>query len=173
MKSLKGSLLIITLLFVGFGCTVKDEGLTNAEAKKICDMYEQLFWEEGNSAIAYEILDSSYVIVSPFFPAGIKGIEALLEFIKNNSVSFPDFKLKIDDFYVKDNIIFSYWIITGTNTGQLGELPATGKTIKVSGFAVSKVKNGKIYEEQTFWNVLEFYQQLGFQVIPPAVEVSE
>ena len=173
MKSLKGSLLIITLLFVGFGCTVKDEGLTNEEAKKLCDMYEQLFWEEGNSAIAYEILDSSYVIVSPFFPAGIKGIEALLEFIKNNSVSFPDFKLKIDDFYVKDNIIFSYWTITGTNTGQLGKLPATGKTIKVSGFAVSKVKNGKIYEEQTFWNVLEFYQQLGFQVIPPAVEVSD
>jgi len=147
MKSLKGSLLIIPLLFVGFGCTVKDEGLNNEEAKKLCDMYEQLFWEEGNSAIAYEILDSSYVIVSPFFPAGIKGIEALLEFIKNNSVSFPDFKLKIDDFYVKDNIIFSYWTITGTNTGQLGKLPATGKTIKVSGFAVSKVKNGKIYEE--------------------------
>ena len=31
----------------------------------------------------------------------------------------------------------------------------------------------KIYAEQTFWNVLEFYQQLGFQVIPPATEVPD
>jgi len=172
MKSLKGSLFIITLLFVGFGCTVKEEGLTNEEAKKLCDMYEQLFLGEGNSTIAYEILDSSYVIVSPFFPEGIKGIEALLEFIKNNSVSFSDFQLIIDDFYVKDNIIFSYWTITGTNDGPIGKLLATCEEINISGFAVSKVKNGKIYEEQTFWNVLEMYQQLGFQLIPPANEVS-
>ena len=110
---------------------------------------------------------------SPFFPDGLKGIETLQEFIKNNTVSFPDFKLKIDEYYVKDNIIFSYWTIRGTNTGRLGELPPTGKTIKVSGFAVSRVKNGKIYEEQTFWNVLEFYQQLGFQVIPLAAEVLD
>lgn len=171
MKSLKGSLIIITLLFVGFGCTIKEDGLTNEEVMKINDKYEKLF-EEGNTGNAYEILDTSYVMISPVFPEGLKGIETLVEFIKNNSVSFPDFKLKIDDFYVIDNSIFSYWTMTGTNTGQLGNLPATGKTIKVSGFAVSKVKNGKIYEEQTFWNVLEFYQQLGFQVIPPATEVS-
>jgi steroid delta-isomerase-like uncharacterized protein len=171
MKSLKGSLLVVVILFVGFGCSVKEEGLTNEEAKKISDKYEKLF-EEGNTGNAYEILDTNYVLSSPIFPEGIKGIEALVEFIKSNSVSFPDFKLKIDDFYVKDNIILSYWTITGTNTGQLGNLPATGKTIKVSGFAVSKVKNGKIYEEQTFWNVLEFYQQLGFQLIPPAAEIK-
>jgi steroid delta-isomerase-like uncharacterized protein len=171
MKILKGSLLIIILLYVGFGCAVQQDGLTNEEAKNINNNYEQM-WEKGNSGIAYELLDTSYVMVSPFFPQGIKGVNTLEEFIKNNSISFPDFKLKVDDFYVKDNLILSYWTISGTNTGPLGDLPATGKNIKVSGFAVSKIKNGKIYDEQTFWNVLEFYQQLGFQVIPPAAEVA-
>lgn len=172
MKSLKHNFFIIILLFVGFGCTCKEKGLTKEEAQIICDKYEQM-WEVENTGIAYEILDSSYVVISPLFPDGIKGIEKLVEFIKNNSVSFPDFKLKIDKFYVKDNKIFSYWTITGTNSGPLGELSATGKNMKVSGFAVSKVKNGKIYKEQTFWNVLEFYQQLGFKVIPPAAEVPD
>ena len=172
MKKLKTSLLIFTLLFVGFACSVKEEGLSNEEAKKINDKYEQL-WEGGNTGIADELFDSSYVMISPFFPEGLKGIESLKEFIKNNSVSFSDFKLKIDDFYVKDNLILSYWTMSGKNTGPLGVLPATGKNIKVSGFAVSKVKNGKIYAEQTFWNVLEFYQQLGFQVFPPATEVPD
>jgi len=172
MKVLKGSIFIIIMLFVGFGCTVKDEGLSNEEAKKINDKYEQM-WEEGNSDIAYELLDTNYIMISPFFPKGLKGIESLVGFIKNNSVSFSDFKLKVDDFYIKDNLILSYWTISGTNTGPLGELTATGKSIKVSGFAVSKILNGKIYAEQTFWNVLDFYQQLGFQVIPPATEVPD
>ena len=171
MGSLKASLFFITLLFVGFGCAVKEEDLSNEEAKAICDKYEQL-WVKGNTGIANEILDTSYVLISPFFPEGIKGIETLVEFIKNNSASFSDFELIIDDFYVKDNIIFSYWTITGTNDGPIGKLPATCEEINVSGFAVSKVRNGKIYEDQTFWNVLEMYQQLGFQLIPPATEVS-
>ena len=166
MKSLISSLLIITLLFVGFGCSISEEGLTIEEAQKINDKYEQM-WEKGNTGIANEILDTSYQMISPFFPEGLKGIETLIEFINNNSVSFSDFKLKVDDFYVKDNIIFSYWTITGTNDGPIGELPATCEEINILGFAISKVRNGKIYEEQTFWNVLEMYQQLGFQIVPP------
>jgi len=156
---------------VGSGCTVKEEGLTNEEAKKINDMYEQM-WEKENTGIANEILDTSYQMISPFFSEGIKGIDKLKEFIEYNSKTFSDFELSIDSFYVKDNIIFSYWTITGTNDGSLGELPATCEEINISGFAVSRVRNGKIYEEQTFWNVLEMYQQLGFQLIPPAAEVS-
>lgn len=171
MSIIKIFVFLLLLIAIGFGCAVKEEGLTDYEAKKICDEYEQM-WVEGNSAIATEILDTSYIMYSPFFPEGLKGIETLQGFIRNNSISFPDFKLKIDEYYVIDNIIFCHWTISGTNTGQLGELQATEKTIKVSGFAIAKVKNGKIYEEQTFWNVLEFYQQLGFQVIPPAVEAS-
>ena len=172
MKNLKLSQVFIIIIAIVCSCTVKGNDLTNQEAKKICDEYEKM-WNKGNTEIASTILDTSYVMFSPFFPDGLKGIETLQEFIKNNTVSFPDFKLKIDEYYVKDNIIFSYWTIRGTNTGRLGELPPTGKTIKVSGFAVSRVKNGKIYEEQTFWNVLEFYQQLGFQVIPLAAEVLD
>jgi hypothetical protein len=30
------------------------------------------------------------------------------------------------------------------------------------------VANGKIVEDETFWNVLDFYQQLGFTLTPPA-----
>ncbi len=129
-------------------------------------------WKKGNTGIANEILDTNYQMISPFFPDGIKGIDKLEEFIEYNSKTFSDFELSVDSFYVKDNIIFSYWTITGTNDGPIGELPATCEEINISGFAVSRVRNGKIYEEQTFWNVLEMYQQLGFQLIPPAAEVS-
>ena len=46
-------------------------------------------------------------------------------------------------------------------------MPSTGKSIDVSGVTISKVRDGKIYEEHLYWNALEFYKQLGFQVVPP------
>jgi steroid delta-isomerase-like uncharacterized protein len=170
MKRIKGVVLILSLLFVGISCTGEKDNLTNKEARLICNKYEQL-WVERNFRIAEEILDSSYILYSPFFLDGLRGIDKLEEFVDNNSKSFSDFELSIDSLYVKDNIIFSYWTITGTNDGPIGELPATCEEINISGFAVSKVRNGKIYEDQTFWNVLEMYQQLGFQLIPPVTEV--
>ena len=171
MKIIKGVVLIFSLLFIGLSCTIEKDKLTNEEARIICNEYEQL-WVENNFEMAKEILDSTYTLLSPLFPDGIKGLDKLEEFIEDNSKMFSDFALSIDSFYVKDNIIFSYWTITGTNDGPIGELPATCEEINISGFAVSKVRNGKIYEDQTFWNVLEMYQQLGFQLIPPAAEVT-
>ena len=171
MKITKSVVLVFSLLLVALSCTAEEENLTIDEARIICNKYEQI-WEEGNFGIAKVILDSSYILYSPLFSDGIKGIDKLEEFIKDNSKTFSDFELSIDSFYVKDNIIFSYWTITGTNDGAIGELPATCEEINISGFAVSKIRNGKIYEEWTFWNVLELYQQLGFQLIPPSTEVS-
>jgi hypothetical protein len=33
--------------------------------------------------------------------------------------------------------------------------------------AITRVADGKIVEDETFWNVLDFYQQLGFTLSPP------
>jgi steroid delta-isomerase-like uncharacterized protein len=172
MKIIKGLVLILFAVFVSISCTEEKDKLTNEEARKIFNTYEQL-WVEDNFETAKEILDSTYTLHSPFLPDGIKGIDKLEEFIKATSKTFSDFELSIDSFYVKANIIFSYWTITVTNDGPIGELPPTCEEINISGFAVTKLRNGKIYEEQTFWNVLEMYQQLGFQLIPPAAEVRE
>lgn len=170
MKIINSTILILALLFICLNCTVKEEGLTDEQAKIICDKAE-LVWSEADEQAIADIIDSSYVIYSPMFPDGLKGIDALKDFLETNAVPYPDFKVTIDKFYVKDEIIFSYWTLTATNTGPLGDMPATGKAVKITGFAVSKVKNGKIYEEQTFWNVLDMYKQLGFQVVPPQQEV--
>ena len=166
MKTFIGGFLILALIFAGLSCDVKEEDLTEEEAAIICDKAE-LVWSEADEQAIADIIDSSYVIYSPMFPDGLKGIDNLKDFLETNAVSYPDFKVTIDDFYVKDDIIFSYWTLTATNSGPIGELPATGKTVEVSGFAVSKVRDGKIYEEETFWNILELYQQLGFQILPP------
>ena len=79
--------------------------------------------------------------------------------------------MTFDEIIVKDNKIVTRWASTGTQTGALsmpfGELPATGKTIQVSGMALNSVENGKAVEEIVVFNVLEMLQQLGFTLTPP------
>jgi steroid delta-isomerase-like uncharacterized protein len=169
MKHIKRTLFIFTVLILGLSCQSQENIITEEEAKLLCDKVEVMY-NDADSETANEILDSSYVLYSPYFPMGARGIDVLMYNIKSNSRSFPDFSLTIDSFFVKDDIIYSFWTQKGTNTGPLGRMPTTGKSIDVSGFAISRIKDGKIYEEHTFWNVLEFYKQLGFQVIPPAIE---
>jgi predicted ester cyclase len=160
---------IFAVLCFNLSCQSNENTITNEEARLLCDKIEVMY-TKGDTAIANEILDSTYVLYSPLFPLPQRSIEALLYNIQSNLRSFPDFQLTIDSLFVKDDIIYSFWTRKGTNTGPLGRMPTTGKSIDISGFAILKVRDKKIYEEHRYWNVLEFYKQLGFQIIPPKTE---
>ncbi len=157
---------IFMALIAGLSCQSKENSITEDEAKLLCEKVE-IMYNDADSETANEILDSSYVLYSPIFPIGLRGIDVLMYNIKSNARSFPDFALTIDSFFVRDDIIYSFWTQRGTNTGPLGKMPTTGNSIDISGFAMYRVKNGKIFEEHTFWNRLAFYRQLGFKEIHP------
>lgn len=169
MKHMISALFIFTALILGLSCQSQENIITEEEAKLLCDKVEVLY-NNADTETANEILDSTYILYSPWFPMAARGIDVLMYNIKSNSRSFPDFSLTIDSFFVKGDIIYSYWTKKGTNTGPLGRMPTTGKSINFSGFAIFRVKDGKIIEEHRYWNLMEFYKQLGFQVVPPNFE---
>lgn len=116
-----------------------------------------------------KIIDPDFELHSPFFPEPLKGIENYKVFVTNTAQTFSDFNATIEEVVVKDDIVWGRFSMKGTNTGQLGNLPATGKKFHITGLAVSQIIDGKIVKDETFWNVLEFYQQLGFTLTPPEV----
>ncbi len=50
---------------------------------------------------------------------------------------------------------------------HVGALLAAGKAFRLEAFAITRTVDGKIDEDETFWNVLDMYQQLGFSLVPP------
>ena len=87
-----------------------------------------------------------------------------------NTIS--DFIVTIEKVNVKDDKIWCRYSMSGIHTGPLGDLPATGKKFKVTGMAITRIVDGKIIEDETYWNVLGFFQQLGFTLTPPKVETD-
>jgi steroid delta-isomerase-like uncharacterized protein len=171
MKKLLMILPLVGMLCFTFSCQKQateevPEGITEEEAKVLLDSLMEIM-SEGNLDLAEEILDPECVLRYPILPEPLVGIEALKAMAKNNAISFPDFKGTIEELVVKGDKIWCRYTMTGTHTGPLGDLPPTGKTFRITGLAVTRVADGKIVEDETFWNVLDFYQQLGFTLTPP------
>ena len=53
--------------------------------------------------------------------------------------------------------------LTGTHTGGLMGIPATGKPLKVHGMVLSRLEDGKIVEEWEILDMLGMFQQLGVE----------
>lgn len=160
---------VLVLVFSCFSINCQQQAkrqITEQEAKALMDRYMEAT-NKVNLALIDEVCSPEFVLHTPAFPEPIVGIENYKAFVTNTSKAFSDFNCTVEELIVKGDRIWSRFTITGTNTGPLGEIPATGKTFRVSGLAITRVANGKIAEDETFWNVLDLYQQLGFTLVPP------
>lgn len=159
--------IIIVLICSSFSCQQQEKNVfTENEARAFMDRYMETV-NKADLDLVDEIIAPEFVLRSPFFPEPIEGIEGYKTLVTNTSNTFSDFNASIEELIIKGNKIWSRFSMTGINTGPLGELPATGKKFHISGLAITRVVNEKIVEDETFWNVLEFYQQLGFTLTPP------
>ncbi len=160
---------VLVLVFSCFSINCQQQAkrqITEQVAKALMDRYMEAT-NKANAALIEDICSPEFVLRTPAYPEPIVGIEAYKAFVLNTAKAFPDFNCTIEELVVKGDRIWSRFTITGTNTGPLGGIPATGKKFKVSGLAITRVANGKIAEDETFWNVLDLYQELGFTLVPP------
>jgi steroid delta-isomerase-like uncharacterized protein len=162
---------LITILVLSLSCQPKeDQVFTDEEAKVFLSRFMETV-TNTDTTLAAELLHSDCELRYPLLPEPIKGVDAYKAFIKSVPNIFSEFKAVIEEVNVKGNKIWCRYSMTGINSGPLGGVPATGKTFKVNGMAITRLKDGKIIEDETYWNALGFYQQLGFKLAPPNVEI--
>jgi len=165
-------LFIIPVLLLLITCQpVKEQVLTEEEATTLLNRFMETVMN-ADTTLAEEMLHPDCVFRYPLLPEPIKGIDGYKAFIKSVPSIFSDFKAVIEEVNVKgDKIWCRYWM-EGINSGPLGDLPATGKKFQITGMAMTRLLDGKIIEDETFWNALSFYQQLGFTLSPPKAETN-
>jgi steroid delta-isomerase-like uncharacterized protein len=62
----------------------------------------------------------------------------------------------------------SQWIMSGTHTGDIPGLPATGRTFRIQGAKAGDVRDGAITRATTYWNMADFLTQVGILPTPSA-----
>lgn len=161
-----GVLLILVAVLFTTGCQ-QPKPDPSVELKPLLDKGLAI-WNNGNLDEVAELWDPNVVRTANQLP-DVKGLDAIKNVIKSFRASFPDSKLTSDEEIYAENKITFRWTLTGTNTGP-GEMPPTGKQIKIWGISILHFANGKLTREFVSFDNQALMEQLGFTMMPPAAE---
>jgi predicted ester cyclase len=99
----------------------------------------------------------------------ISGIAGYKEHFETLTTAFPDLRLTIEVLLEGDGRAAARYFGEATHRGPFGEIPPTGKRVRVTGEAIIRVENRRIVEEHANADALGLLQQLG--VLPGTVKV--
>ena len=87
---------------------------------------------------------------------------------QGNLAVFPDAYTRTDDLIAEGDLVVERWTMTMHHTGApffIGNLPASGKKIEVSGINTYRIAGGKIVETWANMDFMGVLQQIG--LVPP------
>ena len=118
----------------------------------------------GNYSAMQELLHPDYVYRSP--DQELQGRDALEALFTAYRKGLPDLEASIDDLIESEEKVMISITLSGTHTGELMGIPATGKPLKVHGMVLSRLEDEKIVEEWEILDMLGMFQQLGVVSLP-------
>jgi steroid delta-isomerase-like uncharacterized protein len=159
------AVLMISMIIPISGCSKK--GIP-ADLKKTLDQYLE-YWNTGQFDGIENILAEDFELIeSPEFQPK-QGINYFKKLISNTRITYPDFKIEVNEMLYEKDKVALIWTVTGTHKGP-GEVPPTGRTINGKGISVIHFKNGKVKDEWLGNNNMLWLIQLGFTIVPPSAE---
>ncbi len=154
------SILIVTFVFIA-GCQQQKPD-PSQELKTLVDKYVEI-WNSGNLSELDAIMDSNYVRTANTLP-NVEGLDGQKKLISGFRTAYPDGKLVLEEEVYSENKAVGRWVYTGTNTGP-GEMPPTGKQIKIWGITILHFANGKLTREIVSFDNQALMEQLGYTMM--------
>jgi predicted ester cyclase len=127
---------------------------------------EQIWNRKDASAIARFIAPTYRGFDAAELIAGIEGYKHHFETI---TTAFPDLRITIDIILGEADRVAARWVVEATHTGPFGDIPPTGKRVRVTGTVVARVSNRQLVEEHANSDTLGLLQQIG--ITPGVVTV--
>jgi predicted ester cyclase len=101
-----------------------------------------------------------------FFPPNIEGVKKAINSLHQ---AFTDFSMVIEDVAANDNIVWGRMTARGTQVGQFGPMPPTGKKIEITVIDIMRFREGKLVEHWGVPDRLAAMEQLGMKPPPKLI----
>tara|TARA_X000001036_G_C20498449_1_gene732843 strand:+ start:163 stop:678 length:516 start_codon:yes stop_codon:yes gene_type:complete len=166
---MKNIILIFVLGIAIFSCDPKpsqeciDLNIANSKVKSNVELYSKV-WDTAINGRNIEIinLDNFDKDIKAITADGnIEGIDAFKAYYNNYLTGFSDAEFNIVDVFGQGDKIVKHWNFKGTHDGDFFGIPATGKKIDLIGTTLVLMKDGKIIQEQDFFDNYSLLSQLG------------
>jgi steroid delta-isomerase-like uncharacterized protein len=152
-------LAIISCLFTA---CMKDMSMDHSTAYK---EKTQRFYDEVINAHNIAAIDSfctaDFVDHNPDQGHSGKGIDDLKAGFRDFFAAYPDIHATTKFMVAHGDTVVSYVTMTGTNSGAMGNKPATNKQVNIDGIDIIAIKDGKAVERWGIFDSMKMMQQLG------------
>jgi steroid delta-isomerase-like uncharacterized protein len=135
-------------------------GQANQHLNIINKLFDEVY-TNGNINVLEQLCTNDVKLIDPAAANFKKGIQGLKDFEMSYKMAFPTKTCRIDHSWVAEDSVIVHWTVTAIHKGTFQDIPATGKSIKISGISIHKFSNNKICEISQSWDRLGLYEQLG------------
>lgn len=121
-------------------------------------------WDEIMNRGKLELINDSNFSKEVIFhmkPANVVGIDSAKAYYGNFLTGFSGIQFTIKDIFGQGDKLVKYWNFKGKHTGVFFGIPPTGKSVDLDGTTLVRMANGKIAEEQDFFDNMDLMTQLG------------
>jgi len=170
IRRVVGAVMLLAVTAILAGCAQEAQVNRVEEQNKAVVRRVHAEVSKGNIAVFDEVLAPDYVRHCQAMPAGLQelhGTEQFLKFIEEFMVAVPDCHDSVGVVIAEGNMVAYYTIMTGTQTGPMGDLPASGREFTLTNLVMHRFENGKIAETWVSWDNVAMLSQLGFFPPPP------
>ena len=164
------NIILITLIGVTIlSCEPKqsqeciDLSNANSKVKSNLELYSMV-WDKAINGRNIEIINLDYFdenIKAITADGDIEGIDDFKAYYNNYLTGFSDAEFNIVDVFGQGDKIVKHWNFKGTHDGDFFGIPPTGKKIDLIGTTLVLMKDGKILQEQDFFDNYSLLSQLG------------
>lgn len=95
----------------------------------------------------------------------ITSLEQFKQMQQASLAGIPDQRVTVRSLTAEGDRVAVNAVYSGTNTGAMGDIPATGKAVRLPFLGVLRIANGKIAEMWVEWDNVAMLSQLG--LFPP------
>jgi predicted ester cyclase len=128
-----------------------------SDTKSIVRAYLRDVWEKRNLGAIDDYIAGSYVQHGKHAPPGREGVKAFFTALWG---AFSEPVYEIGDVLADGDRVCWRWEMRARHTGAFQNIPATGKSITVSGISIVRIEDGKFVEHWGEQDMLGLMQQL-------------
>lgn len=139
-----------------------------ADLKSLVARIADDIWNRGELTVVDEVMLPDARYHGPHMPNGTGDRENWRQAIAMYRAALPDSHVVFDELIESGDTIVGRWSATGTQTGSLPGVPATGKQIGITGISIYRFRGGRIAEVWEQLDLLGMWQQLGVVALPSA-----
>jgi steroid delta-isomerase-like uncharacterized protein len=119
-------------------------------------------WNEHRTQTIFDLMAPDGIATGELEDGSpLRGPAEFAPFAERILGAFPDINMVVEDAFGADDRVVVRWSATMTHRGDHMGMPATGKSVRLTGMSIARIQDKKIIEGWDSWDQLGMLKQIG------------